>query len=226
VSDGPGAALARRLHGSGVHARRVRVLAGHLAPLVPPDALLLDVGAGDGQLAALLQQARPDIRVEGLEVAVRPDSRVPTRSYDGRTLPYADGSVDAVMFVDVLHHCHDPGAVLREAVRVSRDALILKDHLRDGPLAETTLRVMDWVGNRPHGVVLPYEYWSRAQWQRAWRELGLEVDGWTTRLGLYPLPFDWIFGRGLHFVARLRVSQGATEAGGSRQSDHEASSKT
>ena len=66
---------------------------------------------------------------------------------------------------------------------------------------------MDWVGNAGHGVRLPYNYLSRAQWQRLWAQTGLEVDRIEERLGLYPRPASWLFERGLHFIARLRPEE-------------------
>jgi ubiquinone/menaquinone biosynthesis C-methylase UbiE len=50
------------------------------------------------------------------------------------------------MFVYVLHHTNDPEVLLREAQRVALKAVVLKDHTRNGLLAYTTLRFMDWVG--------------------------------------------------------------------------------
>jgi hypothetical protein len=65
---------------------------------------------------------------------------------------------------------------------------------------------MDWVGNRPHGVVLPYQYWSEQRWLSAWRELGLRVDHYQTKLGIYPAPFRPAFEYGLHFLAKLTTA--------------------
>ena len=62
---------------------------------------------------------------------------------------------------------------------------------------------MDWIGNRPHGIVLPFNYWSEAQWRDTWRRLGLRVDRYETRLGLYPWWARWMFETGMHFVAKL-----------------------
>ena len=80
---------------------------------------------------------------------------------------------------------------------------MLKDHNRNGPLAGPTLRFMDRVGNRPDQVALPYNYWPRERWREAFRELDLGVATWEEDLGLFLPPADWIFGRSLHFVARL-----------------------
>ena len=191
------------LHDRIVHSRRVRVLASQLAPLLPHSASVLDVGAGDGRLAHAILDQRPDIRMRGVDVLVRPDAAVPVETFDGHRLPYGDRTFDVAMCVDVLHHAADPRALLHEAARVGCRVL-LKDHLRDGWLAASTLRLMDTVGNRRHGVALPFNYLSRAEWSRAYEALGLEIDAWTSRVPLYPWPASLVFGRGLHFIAMLR----------------------
>lgn len=192
------------VHRGYVHGRRVRVLLSHIAPLLPANGRVLDVGAGDGHVARALMDARPDVTIEGIDPLVRPDTKIPVTEFDGTTIPFADGSFDTLLIVDVLHHADDAMALLREARRVARRSLIIKDHRRDGLLAGPTLRFMDAVGNRRHGVALPYSYWSSAEWRRAFRELGLEPEVEIRRLGLYPFPASLLFDRGLHFVARLR----------------------
>jgi hypothetical protein len=86
---------------------------------------------------------------------------------------YREGSFDVVMFIDVLHHASQPMMLLREAVRIAREAIVLKDHLAQGSLDYLTLRIMDWVGNARHGVALPYNYWSLTKRRRAFDKLGL-----------------------------------------------------
>jgi SAM-dependent methyltransferase len=198
--------LLDRLHGGYVHTRRVRVLRDHLAALLPQGARVLDVGCGDGLLAATLKEQRPDIEITGLDVLVRPSTRIPVEPFDGATIPRPDGSVDVVMLVDVLHHTDDPAALVRECARVARRSLIVKDHLRDGFLAGPTLRLMDWVGNARHGVRLPHNYWRRQQWLDACQAIGLKVGQWRESLGIYPWPATLLFDRSLHFVARLDVA--------------------
>jgi SAM-dependent methyltransferase len=195
--------LIDRIHDGVVFGRRVRVLAGHIARLLPPGASVLDVGAGDGQLAALVRSLRPDITVSGVDVLIRPATAIPVEQFDGIHIPRATGSVDVAMLIDVLHHTDDPLVLLREASRVAKLVLI-KDHTRDGLLAEATLRFMDDVGNARHGVRLPYNYLAWSEWTRAFAAVGLEPASVTRRLGLYPPPASWLFDRSLHFVATLR----------------------
>lgn len=183
--------------------RRVRVLRDHLAPLLPAGASVLDVGAGDGRIAAAVAAVRPDITIGGIDPHVRPGTLVPVTAFDGRRIPYPDASVDAVLLIDVVHHAEDGERLLREAIRVSRGCVILKDHRRDGLLAEPTLRFMDRVGNARHGVALPYRYRSEAEWQALFRALGVRPLRRRTRLGLYPAPASWVFDRGLHLLVTL-----------------------
>jgi SAM-dependent methyltransferase len=193
------------LHGRVVHTRRVDVLARHLSlpSVIPRRSTVVDVGCGDGRLTALIGRQRPDSEFSGIDVLVRPETAVPVRPFDGTTIPFDDRSVDVVLFVDVLHHTHDPMVLLREAQRVARRAIVIKDHTMDGFLAGATLRFMDRIGNARHGVALPYNYWTSEQWDRAIRELGLRAAVWKRDLGLYPKPAQWLFERSLHFIGVL-----------------------
>lgn len=192
-----------KLHETLVFTRRVEVLASWFARLAPKDALILDVGCGDGLLSAALGAKRPDLTLRGIDVLRREHSHIPVEMFDGVRIPFDDDSFDAVLFSDVLHHIDDPSVLLREARRVARRCVLIKDHFREGWAAYQRLRFMDWVGNARFGVALPYNYWSENQWQRAWREIGLEPEESVTNLGLYPLPANWIFGARLHFMALL-----------------------
>src|SRR5262249_34480642 len=156
----------------------------HLAKFIPHRASVLDVGCGDGALAGLVQEMRPDIELRGIDVLVRPETHIPIEPFDGQRIPYGDSSFDVVMFVDVLHHTDDPMVLLREAKRVAREGVLLKDHAAEGLLARPTLRLMDHVGNARYGVSLPYNYWSRARWLEAFDILGLSIANWQKDLGL------------------------------------------
>jgi SAM-dependent methyltransferase len=183
--------------------RRVRVIVGHLAALVPHGSDVLDVGAGDGAAALELTRQRPDLRARGIDVLVRERTHIPVMQFDGIRIPMPDRSVGTALLVDVLHHTDDPAGLLAEAARVARDGVVIKDHLADGPLAVPTLRFMDRIGNARHGVRLPYNYLTRRRWDDAFAHAGLLVDAWIPALGLYPPPASWLFDRGLHFAARL-----------------------
>jgi SAM-dependent methyltransferase len=193
------------VHERAVLQRRVVRLAELLSDFLPQNAHVLDVGSGDGQIDALLLRKRPDLSIEGVDVGVREATGIPVKPFDGKTLPYPDSSFDTVMFVDVLHHTTDPLILLREAARVARKSVVLKDHTREGIAAGARLRFMDYVGNARHGVALPFNYWTVEQWRDAERTLGLSKAKEIRKLNMYPWPAEYFFGARLHFVASYDV---------------------
>lgn len=196
------------LHESFVRDRRVRVLAEVLADMVPEHeaCTILDIGAGDGRLAQALVRHRPMVSIRGIDLFVRADAAIDVDVFDGQHIPLADKSVDYGLLVDVLHHTDDPLILLREARRVCRRGLLLKDHFCQDWLAWSTLRFMDGVGNRRFGVRLPHNYLSPAQWQKAWQITGWRPGKLTERLPLYPFPASLLFTRRLHFVSLLETT--------------------
>lgn len=191
------------VHDKLVISRRAGVLSDWFAQLVPARAHVLDVGCGDGLIASLLRSKRLDIEIRGVDVLVRPGTHIPVEMFDGTNLPFQDDSFDVVLFSDVLHHTNDPLSPQREARRVARQRVLIKDHFRRGVVAGARLRFMDWVGNSRFGVTLPYNYWTESQWRTAWKEIGLRPEQMINRLGLYSVPADWFFGAQLHFIALL-----------------------
>jgi ubiquinone/menaquinone biosynthesis C-methylase UbiE len=198
-----------RVHGMFVHERRARVLATRLAGLIPSHQSVLDVGCGDGLIDALLMAGRPDLSIDGVDLFVRPNARIPVMVFDGHRLPYLDRSRDIVLFCDVLHHADRPEALLREGRRVARSRVLVKDHFAATSFDRAVLRVMDRAGNAPHGVATPYHYFSPSEWVRVWRESRLGVHEIQRELHMYPWWLDVLFGRSLHFIASLDCDHGS-----------------
>jgi SAM-dependent methyltransferase len=197
------------LHRAVVAGRRIRQITHHLSMMLPESRPLkgLDVGCGAGELALLLQQSTQEVSLEGVDVLVRPNSVIPVVEFDGNTLPFNENSFDFVVISDVLHHTDDPVALLKECARVTRTHVLIKDHLCNSKLDELILGLMDWVGNRGHGVYLPYNYLSTGQWEAAYEQAGLTVQLDERHLVLYPFPFSLIFDQGLRFIARCTVTE-------------------
>src|SRR5262245_30952086 len=183
--------LLATVHDGLVARRRVSVLSSLLANLIPENAMVLDVGTGNGLIAARIMGHRTDVVIEGVEVRPRTETCIPVKAFDGYHLPFADETFDCVMLVDVLHHTISPAMHLSEAARVSRRHLVIKDHLLEGLFAGQVLRFMDWFGNWGYEVPLPCNYLQRSQWQQMFGDTRLEVDLWIDRLGLYPAPTAW-----------------------------------
>lgn len=88
-------------------------------PLLPAGGKILELGAGDGWQASLLVQQ--GFTVTALDVeskASRSTQYVPVTLYDGRTLPFPEGSFDAVFSSNVLEHVKDFHRIQAELARV------------------------------------------------------------------------------------------------------------
>lgn len=190
------------VHQTAVFGRRVEVLTNHFLSAIPTGpAKILDLGSGSGTIARRIMDNRPELEITGVDILIRPNTLIPMIEYDGDTIPFADNHFDYVTIADVLHHTPDPAAVLKEAARVSKNGVIIKDHLVEGLFAEPILGFMDWVGNKGHNVRLIYNYYNRDQWNAAIQSAGLFIENWNDDLKIYPMPFSLIFDAKLHFIA-------------------------
>src|SRR5260370_40370213 len=79
-------------HRAFVFERRTRVLAEMLAAQIPQGASVLDIGCGDGAIAGVIAQLRPDIAIQGVESLGRPECKIECRAFDGTSLQLPDGS--------------------------------------------------------------------------------------------------------------------------------------
>ena len=138
--------LVGRVHSRLIPDRRSVILANLIRPLLPNSGRVLDVGCGDGRVASRWTET---LAVEGIDVLARDDALIPIHAFDGLHMPFDDKSFDAVTLVDVLHHTDDPLVLLKEAARVTRAIVVIKDHIAETKLDHLTLRMMDWVGNAP-----------------------------------------------------------------------------
>lgn len=190
-----------KLHTALVHQPRVRRLSGTIQPLLR-GRRILDVGCGDGRLGACLREVGQGCDVLGADVFPRLDCRIPVSAFDGAQLPFADHSFDTALLVDVLHHAQQPTRLLAECARVAA-RVVVKDHLCSNAFDRWMLALMDWVGNRAHGVHLPYRYLNAAQWDVLICEAGLVKRAQESLRGLYPFPFSLLFSRSMHVLLQL-----------------------
>jgi len=186
-----------------VFSRRAEKLTQALHSLIPASATILDVGCGNGVISWKLRELCPGRDFTGVEILDRETCLIPYKLYDGKTIPFGPDAFDFVTFVDVLHHTTEAEDLLRQAASIARRGVVIKDHYCESSLDYCTLSFMDWVGNAQYGVALPHRYKAAAEWQAIFDRVGLRKARTLEHIGLYPGPFDAVFGRKLHFVSLL-----------------------
>lgn len=86
--------------------------------------LVLDLGAGTGESYERLRQQIPGMRYVGLDIEDSPEVEIRTRkdldfkTYNGRTMPFAENHFDVVFCKQVLEHVRYPDEVIGEVARV------------------------------------------------------------------------------------------------------------
>lgn len=137
----------------------------------------------------------------GLERFARGSEPIKVVAYEGGRFPFGDGSFDLVLVADVLHHEVDEAHLLRECARVCRRLVIIKDHAREGPLAQARISLMDWAANAPYGVKCLYRYHTITEWKELIERCGLEQVNLMHPLRIYPRLWERLFGGRLQCLA-------------------------
>lgn len=110
--------------------RAERTLLDWMLARLPRMETVLEVGCGTGHFSRYLASRfsfviGADRSPSMLASLQKGDPRILGVQADGHSLPFRDGTVDAVVFVTSLEFLDEPGHALAEAVRVSRRGLML-----------------------------------------------------------------------------------------------------
>jgi len=146
---------------------------------LPPDACVLDVGTGTGDLAAEALRQRPGALVVGCDFTLpmmlrgrmKPGRhRIRWVGGDALRLPFPDGRFDAVVSGFVMRNVADPDLAFREQARVVRPGgrVVCLEAIRPPPRWWTPLyrfyfhRVVPWIGGIVAGDRAAYTYLPRS----------------------------------------------------------------
>lgn len=145
-----------------------------LKPLLVGSKNILDIGTRRGRLARSIKRETNQNFI-GVDILLQNKRSIPIIKCDGRLLPFKDNTFDCVMIVDVLHHVTDPDFIIKEAERVTKNLIVLKDHYYASKLDFTILKFFDYISNSADGVSLPFTFMQHDQWNRMFRNNGLKI---------------------------------------------------
>ena len=141
---------------------RADLILRSFAPVIAPQSRILDIGAGKGFLA--LEMTRQlNARVTLVDVAAYNHTALPLTVCDSRALAFADHSFDYAVLSFVLHHCPQPENILREALRVAREVIVIENDVR-GKLRGALTRLIDSYPALRFGTPPCYIAQSRDAW--------------------------------------------------------------
>ena len=180
-----------------------------IRPHIRQGSSLLDVGCGKGEL--LFGMA--DVLGQGVGIDQRIANRIVgnIRLYGGRidaTLPFSDGSFDAVSLLAVLEHLEHPEAILREIRRVLRPggrALITVPTVYAKPVLEFLAFRLGLVSRE--GVADHKRYYTKTILARDLGRAGFAIE----RIHYFELGFNLFAAAEKPSVADARVSGPAQE---------------
>jgi 2-polyprenyl-3-methyl-5-hydroxy-6-metoxy-1,4-benzoquinol methylase len=139
---------------------------------------LLDLGAGDGLLALEIKRHlnKEIILVDVLDynstdlplLLYKPEDKIPLR----------DKEVDTTIIYTVLHHTNDPYHLLVEAMRVTKNRIIIKEADIEKEENRISNSFFDWFYNRVLGdedINVPLNFLKIEEWKKILSSYGFEV---------------------------------------------------
>ncbi len=149
---------------------REDIIIQNVKPFLPSHARVLEIGAGNGLVAEVLQDAT-HTEFTLLDVVNYNRSRLPLTVYDGMTLPFEENAFDLVLFIFVLHHNPDPRPLLRQALCVARHGVLVVENDTRGFLKRPLTRLIDSTEFLRRGVPPNYFVKSTDEWLEYFRAL-------------------------------------------------------
>jgi len=123
---------------------------------------ILDIGCGD---LCLTNTTKLDIRsVESADIVG-----------DAEFLPFKNKTFDTTVVSDVLHHCKNIDNKIDEIKRVTKKRIIIKDHCFYSKLSFFIICFCDWITNFIYHIKCNYNFLSRQQWYKLFKENNLNL---------------------------------------------------
>lgn len=151
-----------------------------IGPFISPGERVLDIGAGGGWVGEGLAKEK-GAKVTLVDVADLNKTNLSLTVYDGRNLPFPDGSFDVSLLLFVLHHCEDPLRVLQEAVRAADKRVVIYEDTYASSLGRAFTCFNDFISNAvffisdPHKMNMPYNYKKVEEWEKIFADLSLRI---------------------------------------------------
>lgn len=133
---------------------------------------MLEIGSGPGTLVEVLRAGGHEVTAIDIDDTAFQPSLSPT-IFDGKTIPYGEGTFDVAILATTLHHAEDPDGLIAEAARAARRVIVIEDIYRSEAQRRLTL-FADSVANLEFEGH-PHNNRDDAGWRAAFEAAGLSV---------------------------------------------------
>lgn len=136
---------------------------------------LLDLGGRTGDIAEYIDKKKK-VKITLLDLTDGfSQTKFPIKVYDGKKIPFDANQFNCVLLSFVLHHSDDSALTLREAVRVTKEKIIIFEDIYEDRLGlfltQTWDRLVCFLG----GGKGPFSFKKDKQWRKEFKKLGLRT---------------------------------------------------
>ncbi len=174
---------------------------------LPKESRILDIGGGWGFYhKPLRDRGHHHLVVDVIKPGIQ---KCPVVIYDGQRLPFPDQSFDVSLFITVLHHIPDPEAVIREALRVTRERVIVVEDVYHHALGRWWTVLRDQILNVEF-FGHPKKFKTGREWISLFENLGCPLKS-HTNVSTWLSGFQILNGVFVFDVSGCRTAQGVLQ---------------
>lgn len=151
---------------------RARQIIPKITPTLHKEDQILDIGCGTGVISKILRNQGFDVTLTDIDYNQICDV-YPVTIYDGKSLPFKNKQFSASLILTVLHHAKDSDAVLDEAMRVTKDKIIVMEDI----FTDLPGRIITFIGDCLVNFEIhsPFHNHTKENWIQIFEKKNLKV---------------------------------------------------
>lgn len=167
---------------------RIIVVGQEVVACLEDGETILDIGCGDMLFADYVMKNK-NVLITGTDIINDCGERKDFVLCDENKLPFKDNSFDAVVACFSFHHIRDQDKMMKEAVRVSRNKIIVVEGVYKNLFQKSSLYFLDWLGEFSSNlsVLTPIRFRTEIGWKKLIEDSGAEVVSSKSTLATFSL---------------------------------------